>query len=377
MADHVLINCPKRDIECEYHYAGCHFKKPKPQLEQHMKDSVSLHLSLVSDQMSSVKEKVYELKNELREYKKSQRKIATGIVIASILFVFLLVFLNMWQIDSSVLKMKEDLSTQQQASKLEVMNLTNQQFEVLREELKEYLSTTSKLEIDRLVKQTYSENTVSSQFSDTSSKCVCPSLPEAKLNIIETEIEYLRQRLDYPSLPVLIKYTELKDCKSGDCLLSMPFYACASESCMSGYHMRLAVYPNGIDDGANTHMSLFIYLMKGNYDSILSWPFRGGVEVILHYGGDQKVSCIINPPSNSEFRSRVLDGTMSAHGLGYHRFMSHEDITLKDNTSLYFVIKLLSPGSSASYYMPSIKFPDIIVVLIVSVVCIMLAKCIQ
>ncbi len=191
MADHVSIDCPNRDVEYEYHYAGCDFKKPKPQLEQHMKDSVSLHLSLVSDQMSSMKEKVYELKNELREYKKSQRKIATSIVIASILFASLLVFLNMWQIDSSMLKIEEDMSTQQQASKLEVMNLTKQQFEVLREELKEYLSTTNKLEIDRLVKHTYSENTVSSQFSDTSCKYTCPSLPEARLNMIETEIEYL------------------------------------------------------------------------------------------------------------------------------------------------------------------------------------------
>ena len=123
------------------------------------------------------------------------------------------------------------------------------------------MSTTNKLEIDRLYKQTFNENTVSHQFSDTSCKCMCPSLPEAKLNMIETEVEYLCQRLDYPSLPVLIKCTELN--KSGDYLLSIPFYTCASESCTSGYFMTLAVYPNGTGSGANTHMSVFIYLMKG------------------------------------------------------------------------------------------------------------------
>ena len=268
-ADHALNNCPNRDIECEYHYAGCDFKKPEQQLEQHMKDSVSLHLSLLSDYVLksfSLKEKkVCELKNDLRESKnviddlkkllKTQKKYMyiKSIVITSILFAILL---NMWQIDSSISKMKGDVSTQLRASKLEVVNLAKQQFEVSREELKESLSTANKLEIDRLYKQTFNESTVSSQFSDTSCQCTCPSLPEAKLNMIETEVEYLRQRLDYPSLPVLIKYAELN--KSGDRLLSIPFYACASESCTSGYLMRLMVYPNGTGSGANTHVCIYL-----------------------------------------------------------------------------------------------------------------------
>ena len=139
--------------------------------------------------------------------------------------------------------------------------------------------------------------------------------------------------------------------------------------------MRLIVYPNGTGSGANTHMSVFIYLIKGKYDSILSWPFRGVVKVILYYAGDQEISCIDRFLEFSDAGSRVLNGTMSAHGLGCHR-LSHKYITVNDNT-LYFAIKVLSPGNSASYWMPSIKFPDIIVVFIVSVVCIMLAKCIQ
>ena len=295
-----------------------------------MKDFVSLHLSLVSNHILSnfsLKEKeVSELKNELRKNKyafdnlkkllKTQRKFVKSIVIASILFAILLVFPNMWQIDSTMLKMKEDVSIQLRASKLEVMNLTKQRLEVLQEELKESLSTTYKFEIDRLLKQTY-ENTISSQFSDTSCEYSCLSLPEAKLNMIETEVEYLRQRLDYPSLPVLIRYAELN--QSGDRLLSIPFYACASESCTSGYLMRLAVYPNETGSGANTHMSVYIHLMKGKYDNILSWPFGGIIKVILQYAGDQEILCAINFSNLNDSGSRVLNGTMSAHGLWYRR----------------------------------------------------------
>ena len=89
----------------------CDFKKPDQQLEQHMKDSVSLHLSLLSDYMLKSfflnEKEVCEFKNELRESKnvvdnlkkllKTQKKYMyiKSIVIASILFAILLVFLNM------------------------------------------------------------------------------------------------------------------------------------------------------------------------------------------------------------------------------------------------------------------------------------------
>ena len=81
------------------------------------------------------------LKNDLRILKIQRKIIVKSIFIASILLAILLIILfpnNMWQIDSS---MKEDVSSTQLwvASKPEVMNLTKQQLEMLREELKESL----------------------------------------------------------------------------------------------------------------------------------------------------------------------------------------------------------------------------------------------
>ena len=75
MADHVSNECPDWDVDSEYHYAGCVIKEPKQQLEQYIKDSVSLHLSLVSDHMLnnfSLKEKeVCKFKYELSQDKKA------------------------------------------------------------------------------------------------------------------------------------------------------------------------------------------------------------------------------------------------------------------------------------------------------------------
>ena len=49
---------------------------------------------------------------------------------------------------------------------------------------------------------------------------------------------------------------------------SPPFYF------REGYKMCLAVYPNGIGKGEGTHVSLYLGLMKGEFDDELEWPIR-------------------------------------------------------------------------------------------------------
>ncbi|XP_006816126.2 TNF receptor-associated factor 3-like, partial [Saccoglossus kowalevskii] len=52
-------------------------------------------------------------------------------------------------------------------------------------------------------------------------------------------------------------------------LYSQPFY-----TSKYGYKMCARVYLNGDGMGKGTHMSLFFVVMKGDYDSLLQWPFR-------------------------------------------------------------------------------------------------------
>ena len=39
-----------------------------------------------------------------------------------------------------------------------------------------------------------------------------------------------------------------------------------------GYKLCLRMYPNGDGGGKDTHLSLFLVVMKGEYDAILAWP---------------------------------------------------------------------------------------------------------
>ena len=70
----------------------------------------------------------------------------------------------------------------------------------------------------------------------------------------------------------------LEQAKTGnvDTIDTDPFYT--SEG---GYKIRLRLYPNGSSTGKNTHLSIYLRIMKGDFDSILNWPFAKRVTFTL------------------------------------------------------------------------------------------------
>ena len=57
---------------------------------------------------------------------------------------------------------------------------------------------------------------------------------------------------------------------------SPPFYTHPG-----GYKMCIKVDADGFDDGTDTYVSVFAYLMKGKNDDNLPWPFTGEVTITL------------------------------------------------------------------------------------------------
>jgi chromosome segregation ATPase len=78
MEDHVLNDCPNRDIECEYTSIGCDIKKPQQQLAVHMREAASVHLSLfktfMQNNLSEKENEIDELKQELRQQREQSDK---------------------------------------------------------------------------------------------------------------------------------------------------------------------------------------------------------------------------------------------------------------------------------------------------------------
>ena len=70
----------------------------------------------------------------------------------------------------------------------------------------------------------------------------------------------------------------IRDAKIGriTSIYSPPFY-----TGRNGYKMCIRAYLNGDGSGEGTHLSIFFVLMKGEYDSLLQWPFESKVSLIL------------------------------------------------------------------------------------------------
>ena len=48
-----------------------------------------------------------------------------------------------------------------------------------------------------------------------------------------------------------------------------------------GYKMCLRVVANGYRDGKGNHVSVYVYLMQGDNNANLEWPFKGTIKVSL------------------------------------------------------------------------------------------------
>jgi len=108
---------------------------------------------------------------------------------------------------------------------------------------------------------------------------------------------------------------------------SPPFYTDRTES--YGYKLKVKMYPYGTGSGMDTHLSVFIVVMKGEYDSILPWPFKKKVKVTLIDQQEdpferENVTRSLNPANHSKRLDRPT--TEQNVGSGFSRFLSHEDL---------------------------------------------------
>ncbi|XP_065900848.1 TNF receptor-associated factor 4-like [Dysidea avara] len=96
-----------------------------------------------------------------------------------------------------------------------------------------------------------------------------------------------------------------------------------------GYKVCLKVCATGNGDGKGTHMSVFLYLMKGPHDDELTWPLRETFEVkVLNQISDCEhylVTLVYDDKCKDDTAGRVIDGDRS-RGWGHHKFISNEDL---------------------------------------------------
>ncbi|XP_054289635.1 TNF receptor-associated factor 4-like isoform X2 [Macrosteles quadrilineatus] len=130
-------------------------------------------------------------------------------------------------------------------------------------------------------------------------------------------------------------------CKEGMELVSPPFY-----TSQFGYKLQASLFLNGNGAGENTHLSLYIKLLPGEYDALLRWPFAHSVAFTLFDQSEKAcniVESFVPDPTWENFQRPSKASEPDTLGFGFPRFVSHESLGKRNFTrddTLYIRIKV-------------------------------------
>ena len=98
-----------------------------------------------------------------------------------------------------------------------------------------------------------------------------------------------------------------------------------------GYRLCLKVFTNGGGSGEGSHLSIYAYIMKGQHDDRLQWPFTGTIIIELLNWLEDKGHCKTTLPiyTNDNF-VRVTKGEYGK-SVGYPQFISQSSLNSSTN----------------------------------------------
>lgn len=115
-----------------------------------------------------------------------------------------------------------------------------------------------------------------------------------------------------------------------------------------GYKLKLEVNPNGCKAGKGTHLSVFLHVMRGEYDAILTWPFDWKIKfILLDQKPNQKKSIKMNfPRKSSDYNNFKRPTSDQNTGRGLATFVSHETLSTENyvaNGTIFVQLELEKP----------------------------------
>ncbi|XP_072885574.1 TNF receptor-associated factor 3-like isoform X4 [Hemitrygon akajei] len=311
LREHLMTKCKQRELKCEHcqkETTVAELKGTNPRLKEHETQFTHQHLTLVLLKNKTLEEKVSDLESEIT---KKQTVLD--------------------RLSSKVQEMEKELS-----SKSQLVNKSDVEMNSLKKILAAHAEKLHKVESDLLerhkledvLKQDilwikYKTENLSSRVSsvENSQNTLClyrgSSIPgsiehqvtqhdemlgihEVRLADIDLRFQMLETASYNGRLIWKIQDYERRkrEAISGKTLslYSQPFYTSSF-----GYKMCARVYLNGDGMGKGTHLSVFFVVMRGEYDSLLTWPFRQKVTLtLLDQGlGKGHVSDTFKPDPNS------------------------------------------------------------------------------
>ena len=274
---HLEQTCPLEEIKCEFSYAGCGAQLQRRLMSAHIKENMEPHFLMMSQEFPKLRERNCQLEDKIKQQGDQIKKHGDQI-----------------KKHGDLMKNRGDLIKQQEKK-------IKQQAEQLKQK----------------------EDQIKQQGEQL----------KQQAGLIEQQEKHKKQ-LGYQTEslacipPVVIFMGDFKKHKnSADVWFSPPFY-----SHRGGYKMCLRVHASGSGgeggpDG--TYVSVFAYLMKGEFDDNLKWPFCGDITVQLqHLQNSSKTHTKVIPMNQSTLaEARKRPSAERNHwGLGIHSYIFHKEL---------------------------------------------------
>lgn len=269
---HVNETCTNKELECDFSRVGCNVRLPRKDMPTHLADSLTRHMSLLLLNQTELQAENSQLKARCNTLEEENRQQA----------------MDFAQLDAKY---------QQLVSKQENYEQNNTRL------MKKYSITQAQFsgEIDTLRSEI---NTLQLAQGSGQSEQQQFGMPVRSLDFTMTTFDYYR------------RYNKQ--------WFSPPFYTHPY-----GYKMCLSVDATGWGIGTRrTYISVYVLLMKGEFDDNLKWPFHGNltIELLNQERDDRNHTRVITFMEMTSNSIRVTKGTRAASGPGIVEFISHSEL---------------------------------------------------
>ena len=308
---HVNSMCPLAVVNCDFNYAGCEVKIVRKDMPTHLAEGLASHIKLLTNQAQL-----------LIKSKNGHENLHQHLSLLA---------LHNLQLTQLTLQLKKSLEESQ--DKIQELEKRMQAQATINANLQKCCEASEhKTEALTLkVAEEMAELRGKQEHSLVESHHKAEELEREK-HANKCEIDVLKIQRDKERaslaalqwLPAKFVMTNFKEMKArNEQWHSPPFYT-------QGYKLCLRVDANGYK---SEYISVFAFLMRGEFDDRLKWPFQGHVTVAmlnqLEDNNHTSHTMRFTEAKSNSVIGRVTNGDIASSGWGCQNFIAHTDLNFK------------------------------------------------
>ncbi|XP_060103204.1 TNF receptor-associated factor 5 [Heteronotia binoei] len=339
---HTIV-CPEVEIDCPYKTYGCLTKIKRGKLSEHENISLREHMLRILDKNSKLEDQISDLYKNLEHKEQKIQQLADTVKKCEKEFRQ---FTQLYGKNSNLLASTQSLAIHVDKSACletqvrQLVQMANQQQSKF--DLRQLLETIETIKQKVAFLESFEQRLVF--LEDLSNQHEMHlGMHRTQLNKNDERFKLLEGtsyngKLIWKIMDYKIKKKEAVEGHTVS-IFSQPFY---TSHC--GYRLCARAYLNGDGSGKGTHVSLYFVVMRGEFDSLLPWPFKQKVTLMLLDQSGKKnhiVETFKAVPNSNSFKRPEGETNIAS---GCPRFVAHnvlenaKNAYIKDDTFFLKVV---------------------------------------